>query len=69
MTSQRKAPQFNWQDPLDLEGQLTQEERMVRDSARDYARDRLMTRVQHAFRHESTDPRFFGRWARSGCSA
>ncbi len=59
MTSQRKAPQFNWQDPLDLEGQLTQEERMVRDSARDYARDRLMTRVQHAFRNESTDPEIF----------
>jgi len=59
MTSQRKAPQFNWQDPLDLEGHLTQEERMVRDSARDYARDRLMTRVQHAFRNESTDPEIF----------
>ncbi|MCE2927939.1 MAG: acyl-CoA dehydrogenase [Rickettsiales bacterium] len=47
---------FNWQDPLDLESQLTDEERMVRDTARGYARDKLMPRVLEASRHEHFDP-------------
>ncbi|MFZ4734430.1 MAG: acyl-CoA dehydrogenase [Bradymonadia bacterium] len=59
MESPRKSPKFDWQDPLDLEGQLTEDERMVRDSARAYARDRLMTRVQRSFRTETTDPEIF----------
>ena len=46
---------FDWQDPLFLESQLTQEERMVRDTARSYARERLLPRVLEAFRHERTD--------------
>ena len=33
---------FDWQDPLNIDSQLTEDERMVRDTARDYARDRLM---------------------------
>ena len=33
------APAFNWEDPLDLESQLTEEERMIRDSVRAYAQD------------------------------
>jgi glutaryl-CoA dehydrogenase len=36
---------FNWQDPLDLESQLTEEERMIRDAARAYAQDKLQPRV------------------------
>ena len=36
---------FNWEDPLDLEGELTEEERMVRDTARGYAQDKLFPRV------------------------
>ena len=43
---------FNWQDPLNLDGQLTEEERMVRDSAHAYCQDRLMPRVLEANRHE-----------------
>ena len=43
-------------DPLDLESQLTDEERMVRDTARGYARDKLMPRVLEASRHEHFDP-------------
>ena len=39
---------FNWQDPLDIEGDLTEDERMVRDSVRAFAQDRLMPRVQLA---------------------
>ncbi|MBI1261327.1 MAG: acyl-CoA dehydrogenase [Rhizobiales bacterium] len=43
---------FNWQDPLLLDSQLTEEERMVRDSARAYAQEKLMPRVKEANRHE-----------------
>jgi glutaryl-CoA dehydrogenase len=50
---------FNWIDPLLLDQQLTQEERMVRDSAEQYAQDKLMPRVLEAFRHETTDPSIF----------
>ena len=50
---------FHWDDPLLLEGQLTDEEKMVRDAARDYAQDRLAPRVVDAFRREYTDPAIF----------
>ena len=46
---------FNWEDPLDLESQLTEEERMIRDSVRDFAQDKLAPRVQSAFREERFD--------------
>src|ERR1700735_1530123 len=51
-----KDAAFNWEDPLDLEGELTEEERMVRDTARDYAQDKLFPRVLNAFRNEQYDP-------------
>jgi glutaryl-CoA dehydrogenase len=46
---------FDWQDPLDLESELTEDERMVRDTARSYAQDKLFPRVLKAFREESFD--------------
>lgn len=46
---------FDWQDPLDLDGQLTDEERMVRDTARTYAREKLLPRVTSAFLEERFD--------------
>jgi len=46
---------FNWQDPMMLDGQLTQEERMIRDSAHDYCQARLLPRVLEANRHERFD--------------
>ena len=46
---------FVWSDPLLLEEQLTEEERMIRDSTREYAQDRLMPRVLEANRNESFD--------------
>ena len=52
-------PSFQWDDPLFLEAELTDEERMVRDTARDYANDRLLPRVLEAFRNERTDPEIF----------
>jgi glutaryl-CoA dehydrogenase len=48
-------PAFQWDDPLLLEEQLTDEERMVRDSARAYCREKLMPRVLEAHRHERFD--------------
>ena len=51
--------QFVWDDPLLLEQQLTEDERMVRDAARAYCQEKLATRVLEAFRHESTDPKIF----------
>jgi len=52
-------PQFQWDDPLLLEAQLSQEERMVRDTAHAYAQEKLMPRIKEAFRHEITDPMIF----------
>lgn len=50
---------FNWADPLLLDTQLTEEERMVRDAAAEYAQGRLMPRIHDAFRNETTDPAIF----------
>jgi glutaryl-CoA dehydrogenase len=50
---------FKWDDPLLLEDQLSEDERMVRDAARAYAQDKLAPRVLEAFRHEKTDPSIF----------
>jgi glutaryl-CoA dehydrogenase len=50
---------FQWDDPLLLDQQLTEEERMVRDSARAYCQGKLAPRVLEAFRHEKTDPAIF----------
>uniref|UniRef100_A0A674DDF6 Glutaryl-CoA dehydrogenase, mitochondrial n=1 Tax=Salmo trutta TaxID=8032 RepID=A0A674DDF6_SALTR len=44
--------QFNWRDGLELEGQLTEEEIMIRDSFRDYCQDKLMPRILMANRNE-----------------
>ncbi len=50
---------FKWDDPLLLDAQLTEEERMVRDAAHAYAQGKLMPRILEAFRHEKTDPAIF----------
>jgi glutaryl-CoA dehydrogenase len=59
MTATQARPSFHWDDPLLLDQQLTDEERMVRDSARAYCRERLAPRVTEAFRHERTDTAIF----------
>ncbi len=51
-----KWGKFNWEDPFLLEDQFTEEERMVRDTARAYAQDKLLPRVIQAYREESFDP-------------
>ena len=50
---------FEWDDPFLLEDQLTDEERMIRDTAKAYVDDRLMPRVTDAFANETTDPEIF----------
>ncbi|TSE22212.1 acyl-CoA dehydrogenase [Tepidimonas aquatica] len=50
---------FDWADPFFLDDQLLPEERAVRDAARAYCQDKLLPRVQHAFRHEQTDRAIF----------
>jgi glutaryl-CoA dehydrogenase len=52
-------PSFNWADPLLLDEQLHEDERLVRETARGYAQDKLMPRVTEAFRHEKSDPAIF----------
>ena len=52
--SNDKAP-FSWEDPFLLRAQLSEEERLILDSARDYAQDKLLPRVQRAFREETFD--------------
>jgi glutaryl-CoA dehydrogenase len=50
---------FSWDDPLLLDQQLSEDERMVRDAARKYCQDKLAPRVLEAFRHEKTDRKIF----------
>ncbi len=50
---------FSWDDPLLLNDQLSEEERMVRDAAHAYCQGKLAPRVTEAFRHEKTDPEIF----------
>jgi len=50
---------FDWEDPFRLNDQLTEEERMLRDAARDYAQAKLQPRVIAAYRDETTDPGIF----------
>lgn len=50
---------FDWADPFFLDDQLEDDERMIRDSARAYAQDKLAPRIIDAFQHEITDPDIF----------
>jgi glutaryl-CoA dehydrogenase len=50
---------FNWEDPLLLEDQLSDEERMIRDSARAYAQEKLQPRIKAAFNDERIEPEIF----------
>ena len=50
---------FSWDDPLRLDDQLSEEERMIRDSARAYAQEKLQPRITKAFENQQTDPDIF----------
>jgi glutaryl-CoA dehydrogenase len=62
----RARPEFAWDDPFHLEEQLTEEERLIRDSARDYAQKRLMLRILEANRHELVDRTIFNEMGELG---
>ena len=51
--------EFNWKDPLDLDGQLSEEEKLIRDTAYDYAQGGLLPRVEEAVIEENTDVKIF----------
>ena len=59
MATKTRWTPLNWQDPFELDSQLSEEQRMVRDSAKQYAQSSLAPRVKQAFRDESTDPNIF----------
>jgi len=50
---------FSWEDPFLLDEELGEDERMIRDAARQYCEERLMPRVKEAFNAEKTDPAIF----------
>lgn len=54
-----KYGKFNWEDPLNLAGLLTEEETLVMDTARGYAQDKLMPRILEANRKETCEPEIF----------
>jgi glutaryl-CoA dehydrogenase len=59
-------PSFHWQDPLLLDQQLTEKERMVRDAALAYSQDKLAPRVLNAFRNEHIDIDIFSEMGELG---
>lgn len=59
MSKSSSRASFQWDDAFLLDDQLTDEERMVRQSAHDYAQSKLLPRVLEAFREEKTDPAIF----------
>ncbi len=57
---------FNWEDPFDLETQLTEDERMIRDSAHAFAQSELQPRVIEAYRNETAAPELFPLMGQAG---
>ncbi|MEE4317807.1 MAG: acyl-CoA dehydrogenase family protein, partial [Erythrobacter sp.] len=57
---------FNWEDPFDLESQLSEEERMIRDAAHGFAQGELQPRVIDAFREEMDAPELFPLMGQAG---
>jgi len=55
----QQSASFDWASPLLLDQQLSEDERMVRQTAEQYAQNKLAPRVLEAFRHEKTDPEIF----------
>ena len=59
MASKSNWQSLNWKDPFLLDQQLNNDQRMIRDTAHQYAQDKLLPRVREAFRNEETDPSIF----------
>jgi len=63
---QPEPPRFAWDDPFLLDDQLSEEERMIRDTACDYAQGKLQPRIVEAFRNETTDRSIFNEMGELG---
>jgi glutaryl-CoA dehydrogenase len=61
-----EKPVFDWTDPFDLESQLSEEERAVRDTARDFSQEKLLPRIVEFYRDEKFDPAIFKEMAKLG---
>lgn len=59
MSVSSDTARFDWQDPFLMNEMLTEEERLVRDTAHQYAQEKLLPRVREAYRREQTDPEIF----------
>ena len=66
MSASSDSAKFNWQDPFLMNELLSLEERLVRDTARQYAQDKLLPRVRDAYRREYTDPAIFREMGETG---
>jgi glutaryl-CoA dehydrogenase len=58
-TSKLVKPQFNWEDPLLLESLISEEEKLIKSTAHDYAQSKLLPRIEEAFLDEKTDKEIF----------
>jgi glutaryl-CoA dehydrogenase len=58
-STSHKAPKFQWDDPFLLNEQLSEDERMIRDTARDYAQEKLLPRIVKAYANETTEREIF----------
>ena len=65
-TARAKMPHFDWQDPFQLEQQLPEQERMIRDTAHAYCQEKLATRVIEANRNETFDREIFNEMGELG---
>ena len=63
---QNSKRKFNWKDPLHLDELLSEEEKLIRDTAFDYAQKKLMPRVEEAFLEEKTDKKIFSEMGQLG---
>jgi glutaryl-CoA dehydrogenase len=66
MAGAQEYAKFTWEDPLLLDDLLTDDERMIRDTARAYAQDKLQPRVIEAYREEKTDRNIFNEMGELG---
>src|SRR5687768_100692 len=66
MSATQSPARFDWQDPFLLEGQLSDEEKMIRDSARTFAQETLLPRITEDYLEEVTDPGIFRQYGEMG---
>jgi len=66
MANPSQSPKFQWDDPFLLDEQLTEDERMIRDTARDYAQEKLQPRIVKAYANESTERGIFNEMGAMG---